>query len=33
MAVNLDKNKAAMISAWKEVLDDKTSINWYVYLE
>lgn len=31
MAVNLDKNKAAMISAWKEVVDDKNSTNWALF--
>jgi len=28
MALNLDKNREALITAWKEVLDDKSDINW-----
>lgn len=30
MAINLDKHKDALISAWKDVLDEKTETNWYV---
>nr|XP_024216514.1 drebrin-like protein isoform X2 [Halyomorpha halys] len=31
MAVNLDKNKTAMISAWKEVVEDKSPTNWALF--
>lgn len=30
MAINLEKNKQALIAAWKDVLDEKTETNWYV---
>lgn len=31
MAINLDKHKQALIAAWKDVLDEKSETNWYVY--
>lgn len=31
MAINLDKHKSALLAAWKDVLDDKSDTNWYVY--
>ncbi|KAJ0178479.1 hypothetical protein K1T71_006302 [Dendrolimus kikuchii] len=31
MAINLDKNKQALIAAWKDVLDEKTETNWALF--
>lgn len=31
MAINLDKHKEALISAWRDVLDEKTETNWALY--
>lgn len=28
MAVNLDKNREAILAAWKDVLDEKTPTDW-----
>lgn len=30
MSVSFDKNRDKIISAWKEVLDDKSSTDWLV---
>ncbi|KAG6461862.1 drebrin-like protein [Manduca sexta] len=31
MAINLEKHKEALISAWKDVLDEKTDTNWALF--
>lgn len=31
MAINLSKNKGSLLSAWKDVLDDKTATNWALF--
>ncbi|XP_041986594.1 drebrin-like protein isoform X2 [Aricia agestis] len=31
MAINLEKNKEALIAAWKDVLDEKTDTNWALF--
>lgn len=31
MAINLDKNRDALIAAWKDVVDDKTSTDWALF--
>ncbi|GBP37826.1 Drebrin-like protein [Eumeta japonica] len=31
MAVNLNKNKEALVAAWKEVLDEKTGTDWALF--
>ncbi|XP_037031899.1 drebrin-like protein [Bradysia coprophila] len=31
MSVNLEKNKAAIVGAWKDVLDDKTPTDWALF--
>ncbi|KAG7296272.1 hypothetical protein JYU34_021397 [Plutella xylostella] len=31
MAINLEKHREAMISAWKDVLDEKTDTNWALF--
>lgn len=29
MAINLDKYRDSLVSAWKDVVDDKSSTDWY----
>lgn len=29
MAVNLNKYKSEIVAAWQDVIDDKSSTNWY----
>ncbi|CAH2039876.1 unnamed protein product, partial [Iphiclides podalirius] len=31
MAINLEKHREALIAAWKEVLDEKSDINWALF--
>lgn len=31
MAINLEKYKDSLISAWKDVVDEKSSTDWYVF--
>lgn len=30
MSVNLDKNRTQIISAWNDVVDDKSNTDWYI---
>lgn len=32
MAINLNKNHNKIVTAWKDVIDDKSATNWFVVI-